>query len=133
MAGGARLHRRLPPAGDRARICSCRTPTGRTSRCLQEDDGLTFDALHGARYRTTFSLTRRGDRITLSAETDGVGYPQFEREAFRLVVHGASPGSVRLDGHDVGRSGPDPATRQGEGGRFVLPNAGTGFTVEFGV
>jgi alpha-glucosidase len=87
---------------------------------LQEDDGLTTAALDGARYRTTFELTRRGDRVALRAEVEGEGYPEFARTAFHLVVHGASPSSVTLDGDDV-------ALREG---RYELANAGTGFTAE---
>ena len=34
---------------------------------LQEDDGLTFAAGEGARYRTTFTVTRRGNRLTVQA------------------------------------------------------------------
>jgi alpha-glucosidase len=87
---------------------------------LQEDDGLTFAAHDGARYRTTFELTRDGGRLVLRAEVDGDGYPEFAREAFHLVVHGAAPGAVRLDGAEV----------TAQDGRFVLPDAGSGFTVE---
>ena len=68
-------------------------------------------------------MTRTGDRLTLRADVDGDGYPEFAREAFRLVVHGAAPATVRLDGEGV-------AARDG---RFVIPNAGTGFTAEFEV
>jgi alpha-glucosidase len=87
---------------------------------LQEDDGLTFAAHEGARHRTTFEVTRADGLLTVRAEVDGDGYPQFAREAFHLVVHGAAPDAVRLDGADV----------SAEDGRFVLPNAGSGFTVE---
>jgi alpha-glucosidase len=87
---------------------------------LQEDDGLTDAALDGARRRTSFEVTRRGGRLTLRAEADGAGYPDFAREAFHLVVHGAAPASATLDGDPV-----DVA-----GGRVEIPNAGTGFTVE---
>jgi alpha-glucosidase len=100
---------------------------------LQEDDGLTFAALTGARYRTTFVLTRRRDHITLTAETDGDGYPEFAREAFHLVVHGAAPGTVRLDGAVVARTDADSYPPLPEAGRFVLPNSGTGFSVDFDV
>jgi alpha-glucosidase len=72
---------------------------------LQEDDGLTFDAADGARYRTTLTLTRNGSALTLSGSVDGQGYPEFAREAFRVVVHGAPV---------------EPA---------LLPNAGTDFAV----
>ena len=87
---------------------------------LQEDDGLTFAADRGQRYRTELTLTRAGNRLELRADVDGEGYPEFAREAFRLVVHGAQPASVRLDGADV------PAVD----GAFPLPNAGHGMVVE---
>ncbi|MEA2247270.1 MAG: alpha-glucosidase, partial [Solirubrobacteraceae bacterium] len=90
---------------------------------LQEDDGLTFAALEGARYRTAFEVTRSGDRVELRAESEGDGYPEFERTAFHLVIHGAAPDAVRLDGKDV----------RAIDGRFVLPNAGSGFKAEFGI
>ncbi len=95
--------------------------TDGTHRCLlQEDDGLTVAAADGARYRTTFRTTRSGDRLVLRADTDGDGYPEFAREAFHLVVHGASPRTVRLDGAELGPTD----------GRYVLPNPGTGFTLD---
>jgi alpha-glucosidase len=75
---------------------------------LQEDDGVTTAALHGARYRTTFEVTRRGNRVTLRGEVEGDGYPEFAREAFHVVVHGA--GAAR---------------------REEIANAGTAFTFEF--
>jgi alpha-glucosidase len=90
---------------------------------LQEDDGLTFAADRGQRYRTQLTLTRTGDRLELRADVDGEGYPEFAREAFRLVVHGARPGSVRRDGEDV------PAVDDA----FLLPNTGRGMVVELDV
>ena len=88
---------------------------------LQEDDGLSFDALEGARYRTTFALTRSGDRVEVRADVDGEGYPEFAREAFRVVIHGATPQAARLDGVEVRATGP----------AFMLPNAGTRFVLDF--
>jgi alpha-glucosidase len=93
---------------------------GAHTSMLQEDDGLTFAALSGGRYRTTFRVTRTGDRLTLRAEVDGDGYPEFAREQFHLVVHGARPDSVEVAGRPV------PEVE----GRFVLPNAGEPFTAE---
>jgi len=90
---------------------------------LQEDDGLTDAAADGARYRTSLELARTGSRVTVRAEVEGAGYPEFARETFELVVHGAAPASVTLDGEAV----------EGTGGRFALPNAGTGFTLELEV
>ena len=88
---------------------------------LQEDDGLTFAALSGACFRTTFEVTRAGDRVSIRAEVTGDGYPEFARERFRLVLHGATPATIRLAGVEVAA----------DDGGFDLPNAGTGFLVEF--
>jgi len=99
------------------------TVDGEHRSLLQEDDGLTFAAERGQRYRTELTLTRAGHRLELRADVDGQGYPEFAREAFRLVVHGARPTSVRLHGEDV------PAV---DGG-FLLPNAGQGMVVELDV
>jgi len=90
---------------------------------LQEDDGLSFAALEGARHRTTFELTRSGDRVTLDARVDGHGYPEFARTAFHLVIHGAAPPTVVLDGIEV----------RTDDARVAFPNAGGAFTAEFEV
>ena len=91
---------------------------------LQEDDGITPAALEtGARYRTAFEVTRLGDRVTLRAEVEGDGYPEFAREELRLVLHGAAPAAVEVDGARV----------EAHGGRVAIANAGTGFAVEFDV
>jgi len=90
---------------------------------LQEDDGLTLAARDGARYRTTFEVARRGDRVTLRADVDGDGYPEFAREAFVLVVHGAAPATVTVDGEAL----------EVRDGRVAIANAGTGFAAELGV
>ena len=85
---------------------------------LQEDDGLTFDALHGSRYRTSFIATRAGTELTLNAEASGNGYPEFARDRFLLILHGAAPEEARLDGTMI----------IGTAGRFEIPNRGTGFS-----
>jgi alpha-glucosidase len=90
---------------------------------LQEDDGVTVAAQDGARYRTTFEVTRHGDRVTLRADTEGDGYPEFAREELRLVVHGAAPAAVELDGERL----------EAQDGRVTIANAGTAFAVEFDV
>ncbi|MBA3529259.1 MAG: DUF4968 domain-containing protein [Propionibacteriaceae bacterium] len=87
---------------------------------LQEDDGLTLAALAGARYRTSFEVVLRGDRLTLRAEVDGEGYPEFARQEFRLVVHGATPDSVLLAGTEL----------RPTAGHFTMPNTGEGFAIE---
>ncbi len=93
-----------------------------TSR-LVEDDGLTTASVQGAAWRTTFSLLRDGSSVTLRADVEGQGYPQFRREAFHLVVHGADPVVVDLDG----------ARLEPSDGVVVLPVAGHGFTATFEV
>ena len=61
--------------------------------------------------------------MLLQATVAGDGYPEFARERFVLVLHGATPEAVRVDGTAVA----------GSDGRFLLANAGTGFAVEFTV
>ncbi len=95
---------------------------GHRSSLLAEDDGLTFAASEGARYRTTFQLTRNGDQVSVQASVDGTGYPGFARERFRMVIHGAIPEVVVVDGEEIPR---------GDDGAFVLVNAGTGFLLQF--
>ena len=94
---------------------------GRYHSMLQEDDGLTFAALDGACYRTTFDVHRAGGQVNLRAEVNGQGYPEFAREQFHLVLHGAAPTTLRLDGADL----------HAEDSRFVLPNRGSGFELSF--
>jgi len=94
---------------------------GTTRSMLQEDDGLTFAMDEGAFVRTTFDVTRRGTRVRLESEVEGDGYPELARTAFHLVVHGAAPEAVTVDGEQVRPSD----------GRFVLANSGAEFTAEF--
>jgi alpha-glucosidase len=90
---------------------------GTYSSVLQEDDGLTLAALRGACYRTTFTVERAGTELTIKAEVSGEGYPEFARERFVLVLHGAAADAATLD----------DAMITGTGGRFDIPNTGTGF------
>jgi alpha-glucosidase len=98
------------PAGD-----------GTHESLLQEDDGLTTAALDGARYRTTFAVTRDARRVTIQARVDGDGYPEFARQAFHLVIHGATPATVLVGGERVDRSAHG----------FVISNSGQDFTAAF--
>jgi alpha-glucosidase len=88
---------------------------------LQEDDGLTFANRRRAYYRSEFQVTRSDNHLTVRAEVYGDGYPEFAREAFHLVVHGASPSTVELDGVDIAQ----------HDGRFVLPTQARPFSVRF--
>jgi len=87
---------------------------------LQEDDGLTFAALDGACLRTTFDVERSGDQLSVRAEVSGNGYPEFVREQFHLVLHGAEAATVLHDGAEL----------RAENGRFVIPNSGGGFELD---
>ncbi|MEU5546455.1 TIM-barrel domain-containing protein [Streptomyces sioyaensis] len=88
---------------------------------LQEDDGLTFDATQGACIRTAFAVTRAGDTVTLQATVTGDGFDGFARDELVIVVHGAEPESVRVDG----------TTTAPSGHRITVPNSGQGFTLAF--
>jgi alpha-glucosidase len=61
--------------------------------------------------------------VTLRAEVEGDGYPEFAREAFVLVVHGADPAKVTVDGEAV----------DVRCGRTVIADAGAGFAAELDV
>jgi hypothetical protein len=43
--------------------------------------------------------TRSVDQVALQPQVEG--YPEFAREAFHFVIHGAAPGAIRLDGGQV--------------------------------
>ena len=66
---------------------------------LREDDGVTRA---GGHLETTFTLTRRGDEVTLRGEVDGDGYPEFARTSFVLVVH-RKDGTERRELANAGR------------------------------
>ncbi len=93
---------------------------GVTMSALQEDDGLTTAAESGALVSTTFTVRRAGDVVSVSAQVEGAGYPEHRRTAFRLVVHGALPAHVLLDGA--------PARPDGDG--WLLPTGSAPFEVE---
>jgi alpha-glucosidase len=92
---------------------------GTHTSLLQEDDGLTFASLQGSRYRTTMEVTRSGDRLTVRGEVTGDGYDGFAREELHLVLHGAAPQTVEVDGTRVPLAD----------GRVRLANRGTPFTI----
>jgi alpha-glucosidase len=97
------------------------TTDGRWTSVLQEDDGLTFAALEGARYRTELELVRADGRVTLTASVEGAGYPEFAREQFVLVLHGGSATQIEVDG----------TSRPVADGRVEIANSGVGFTASF--
>ena len=56
----------------------------------------------------------------MRAEVDGEGYPEFARRQFDLVIHGPVSDTVLVDG----------SQREIAGGRIIVPNEGSAFTVE---
>jgi len=94
--------------------------SSRTSE-LVEDDGLTLASRDGAFRRTTSTVTRTGDQVVVQAEVSGRGFPEHRRERLALVVHGASPASIEVDGAEVAADAD---------GRFVFANAGARFRIE---
>ncbi|WP_454293894.1 TIM-barrel domain-containing protein [Salana multivorans] len=71
---------------------------------LQEDDGQTLAATHGARLRTSFTVNRSGESVTLRVRAEGDGYPEHQRRGFVVVVHdgtgdGAEPRRITIDDH----------------------------------
>jgi hypothetical protein len=75
------------------------------------------------RYPTEFHVTRRVGNVEVEATVDGHGYPEFKRDTLQLVVHGARPPNVSVNGSPV----------VSEGGRVVIPNIGEPFMVKFAV
>lgn len=96
---------------------------GRWESFLQEDDGLTFAAADGARYRTTLTVTRVGSRVTVAADVAGDGYPEHARETVHVVLHGAPVARVRVDGEE----------RDASAGRVEVGGSSDPFTVELDV
>ena len=52
---------------------------------FQEDDGLTFGALHDKKICTTITLSRVGSTLTLKGKSSGLGFDEFQRTSFRLT------------------------------------------------
>jgi alpha-glucosidase len=90
---------------------------------LHEDDGLTFGFAQGACYRTTFRVERRNQQVTVTATVRGDGFGEFARESFTLVIHGATPTSIVVNGVA------QPLTAN----QLTFANRGQGFTVSFTV
>jgi alpha-glucosidase len=90
---------------------------------LHEDDGLTNAFLSEAYFRTTFRLSRRGDRIRVSAKVTGKGFPEFRRRSFRLIFHGCTGDKLEVDRGEI----------RSRDGFTEIDNRGDGFELSFGV
>ncbi len=79
---------------------------GSITSLLHEDDGLTDRHLDGACLRTTFNVVRQGRRVTVSGAVEGDGFPEFARQALRLVWHGMErePDTIRNTGRPFTRT-----------------------------
>ncbi len=71
---------------------------GDTQSMLQEDDGLSNAFASGAFLRTTFAVSRRGQRVTVSLQTSGNGFPEFRRSRLRFSIKGSQGEQVELNG-----------------------------------
>jgi alpha-glucosidase len=90
---------------------------------LHEDDGVSDAFVQGRFLRTMFRLTRRGDRVVLSSNVTGEGFPEFRRRALRLVFRGCAVDRVEVNG----------GTFHTPGGRIEFENRGDRFEVSFSV
>ena len=90
---------------------------------LQEDDGISDAYARGDFVRTTFSLSRTGDRVRIAADVSGDGFPEFRRKSFHLLFHGGAVEKVEIGGVET----------RARGGRLELENCGESFSLSFGV
>jgi alpha-glucosidase len=63
---------------------------GRFTSTLVEDDGSSYAYENGQRLRTTFTVTRDGNLLRISAETVGRPFEGFRRSGWRICLHGAT-------------------------------------------
>ena len=74
---------------------------GEYTSCLHEDDGVSDAFTTGAYLRSTFTLSRQGERVRLTSTVKGSGYPEFRRRYFRLVFLGCRVEKLDLRGGQV--------------------------------
>jgi alpha-glucosidase len=98
------------------------TEDGEFHSILHEDDGLTFAHREGRFYRTDLTVRRRGSALTLEGSTTGKGYPEFRREAFRVVLHRAGSAHGVSGDHDGAVCD-----------SIHVRNSGESFRVDFGI
>jgi alpha-glucosidase len=90
---------------------------------LHEDDGLSDAFLQGVCLRTTFCVTRQGDKIRLSSKVTGRGFPEFRRRSLRLVIRGVAVKRLEMDGGTMPMSA----------GQAEFDNRGHDFELSFSV
>jgi alpha-glucosidase len=69
---------------------------GVTTSNLVEDDGTSFDYESGERLTTRFTLTRKGNELTLEAKTEGHAYAGFQRNVFDIRLRGAADAQAHV-------------------------------------
>ncbi len=79
---------------------------------LHEDDGISNAHVDGHFLRTTFFLSRKNDRVRLTATVAGSGFPEFRRKRFHLVFRGGDRGESRDRRRRVPRSWWAPGARE---------------------
>jgi alpha-glucosidase len=94
---------------------------GETLSMMQEDDGLSYACNSGAFLRTAFSVSRRADRVTVSLQTSGKGFPEFRRTRLRFLLKGFTGSEVVLDGRAVAvQNGQFECENRGESLQFAF-------------
>jgi alpha-glucosidase len=94
---------------------------GETLSMLQEDDGLSNAFTSGALLRTTFSVTRREQRVTVTWRTSGHGFPEFRRSRLRFRLKGFAGDRVELDGLPIDvQNSQFECVNRGEAGSFTF-------------
>ena len=92
---------------------------GDTRSVMQEDDGLSNAALSGAFLRTTFTVTRRGNSLSVSWATSGNGFAEFRRSRFRFLLEGFAGDRVDFSGREIRvQSSQFECENRGEAGSF---------------
>jgi len=74
---------------------------GDTESTLQEDDGSSQNYAIGAFLRTTFVVSRRGARVTVTLRTSGGGFPEHRRQRLNFYLRGYHGDHVELNGQPV--------------------------------
>jgi alpha-glucosidase len=90
---------------------------------LHEDDGISDAHTKGHFLRTTFSLTRKADRVRITAKAAGDGFPEFRRRRLHVVLRGCPVERLQINGVDA----------RARGGRVELENCGEAFDLSFAV
>ena len=90
---------------------------------LHEDDGLSDAFMRGSFVRTTFCVSRKRDRLRVTAKVTGEGFPEFRRKRFHLVFRGGAAEPI----------GSGSLEARARSGRFEIDNAGEAFDLAFSV